>query len=206
MISRLKRKILIPCLAAAELLIGMRTASAQFNPREDIQWGFSLGFNTAYMDLFAKQAILEFYGGLSAQVSLANRLALCSGLAYSRKGGDGTLPSWGMLPVLTPIRVRVQYLELPLLVKFSPSRGFYLEGGVYGAIKVGGSMTVRGVQEASDLINGTDAGYVLGMGGEIRLFGRRQYTGLRYSHGLSRVLSNGNNHLITITYLFGVYF
>jgi len=202
----MKRRVLTSFLAGACLFAGIGTAAAQSRPREDIRWGISLGFNTAYMDIFAKRAILEFYGGLSAEIPLVKGLALCSGLAYSRKGGDGSLPSWGMLTVVTPIQLRVQYLELPLIVKFSPTRSLYLEGGVYGAVKVGGRLTVRGTQDASGLINGTDAGYVLGIGGEIKLLGRRQYTGLRYSHGLSKVLSNGNNHLVTITYLFGVYF
>jgi hypothetical protein len=202
----MKRKNLTSLLIAAGLFIVIGTAPAQIKPRENIQWGFNLGFNSASMDLFAKRAILEFYGGLSAEIFLVRGLALCSGLAYSRKGGDGSLPSWGMLTVVTPIQLRVQYLELPLLIKFSPVRSLYLEGGVYGAVKVGGRLTVRGTQDASGLINGTDTGYILGIGGEMKLLGRRQYTGLRYSHGLSKVLSNGNNHLVTITYLLGVYF
>jgi len=202
----MERNILTSFLTAAGLFIAAATASAQPGPREGIQWGISLGLNTAYMDLFAKQAVLEFYGGLSAEIPLTRGLALCSGLAYSGKGGDGTLPSWGMLTVMTPISLRVHYLELPLLIKFSPTPSLYLEGGFYGAVKIGGSLSVRGARDADDLINGTDAGYVLGMGGEFKFLGRRQYTGLRYSHGLSRVLANGNNHLITITYLFGVYF
>ena len=206
MTDRMKRKALPTLLAAAGLVFGLGTASAQPRPPKKLEWGLSFGFNSASMDLIAKQAIFEFTGGLSAEVQLGNRLALCSGLAYTRKGGDGSLSSWGMMTVITPVRVRVQYLELPLLVKFIPTPNLYLEGGVYGAVKVGGDISVRGVRDADDLINGTDAGYVLGLGGEFNFLGRKQYTGLRYSHGLSRVLANGNNHLITITYLFGVYF
>ena len=202
----MKRKILASLLAAAGLFIIVETAPAQIKLRERIRWGFNLGFNSAYLDILAKRAILEFSGGLSAELPLVKGLALCSGLAYSRKGGDGSLPGWGMLTVVTPIRLRVQYLEVPLLIKLSPTRSLYLEGGFYGAAKLGGRLMVRGAQGPNDLINGTDAGYILGMGGEFGLLGRRQYTGFRYSHGLSRVLANGNNHLITITYLFGLYF
>jgi hypothetical protein len=206
MTDRMKRKTLPTLLAAAGLVFGLGTASAQPRPPKNLEWGLSLGFNTAYMDLIAKQAILEFYGELSAEVPLVKGLALCSGLAYSRKGGDGSLPSSGRLTVVTPVSLRVQYLEMPLLIKFIPTPNLYLEGGLYGAVKVGGYLMARGAPDADDLISGTDAGYVLGMGGEFNFLGRRQYTGLRYSHGLSRVLATGNNHLITITYLFGVYF
>lgn len=197
------KKVAFPVLA---LLILTGQPLAQIKLRENIRWGFNLGLNVAYLDIFAKRTIYEFYGGLSAEIPLVKRLALCSGLAYSRKGVDGSLPSWGMLTVVTPIHLRVQYLELPILIKFSPIRSLCLEGGFYCAAKVGGRPTVRDYQDSSDLINGTDAGYVLGIGSELRLLGRRHYSGLRFSRGLSKVLSNGDNHNITITYLLGIYF
>lgn len=191
---------------SAGFLIVVGPALAQIKPRENIQWGFNLGVNASYLDIFAKNTLFDFYGGLSAEIPLANRLAFRAGLAYSRKGADGSLASWGMLTVVTPIRLRVQYLEVPLLIKLSPVRSLYLEGGLYGAVKVGGSLTVRRYQDSSDLIEGTDIGYVLGIGSEFRFLGRRQYSGFRYSRGFSRVLSNGDNHNITFTYLLGVYF
>jgi len=206
MIRRMRCQALPILLAAAGLFAAGGTVSAQPRSPRSVEWGLSLGFNSTSMDLLGERAIFDFYGGLRLEVRMADRLALGSGLVYTRKGGDGSLPSWGMLTVVTPVSVRVQYLELPLILKFSPSRGLYLEAGVYGAVKVGGSMTVLLGGDGGDLINGTDAGYVLGIGGEMRLFGRRQYTGFRYSHGLTGVLSTGDYRHSTFTYLIGVYF
>ncbi|MBM3297078.1 MAG: hypothetical protein FJY83_05695 [Candidatus Aminicenantes bacterium] len=122
------------------------------------------------------------------------------------KGVEGSLSSWGMLPVVTPIRLRVICLEAPLPVKVSPVRPVYLSGGFFFARKISGSLRVRGSTCFDNQVEDLDYGYVLGGGFKFRLIVRGNYLEFRYGRDLNPVLADGEEENITFTGILGLHF
>ncbi|MBM3285611.1 MAG: PorT family protein [Candidatus Aminicenantes bacterium] len=185
---------LFPALLAS----GLEAAKTQF--------GLAVGGSGSYLEIYSKKIVYSSYQGFFADFSVLNRVTIHTGLSLTMKGVDGSLSSWGLLPVVTPIRLRVIYLEVPLLVKVSPARPVYLSGGFFLARRISGRLRVRGSTGFDNQVEDLDYGYVLGGGFKFRLIGRGNFLEFRYGRGLNPVLADREENNITFAGIFGLYF
>lgn len=113
-------------------------------------------------------------------------------LYYSRKGGK---LEEGIGGVLVKKTLKIDYLELPLLAKFTiPTEGnlkpsFF--AGAYGAIKLSDQGKTEafglGIEEGLIDVKGSDFGLVFGLGLDFSINGGVFLLDLRYSLGLTNI-------------------
>lgn len=114
--------------ASAALLLMVPAAA----PAQDVQIGARIGVN---MSAFAGDNRLDshrqgFGAGLLVDVGLTGPLRLETGLAWTQKGGSGTAQGFeGAIPT----RVRLHYVQLPILLRFAPS----MSGSVRPSLSAG---------------------------------------------------------------------
>ena len=74
--------------------------------------------------------------GISIALDLSRSFSLQSGLEYWNKSFEGSLRSYGMLTVITPVHLRVQHLALPLMLRYHLGRSVYFGAGAYLARRI----------------------------------------------------------------------
>lgn len=184
-----------------------------FNPlfAQKTRFGLSLGLGKAIFTgspgmIYEKRTLFTYCGGIRLDYALGEHFSIQSGLTYSRKGFDGSLSSYGLLTVITPVRLRIQYLELPLVLKYYLTRNLYIGAGPYFAQKISGQLTL--FREENDRLEPHEIGYILGSGIVINLFRKNHSLELQLRKGMTPVFSIGDNKYFftTLAILYGLYF
>jgi len=174
---------------------------------QKLQYGLSIGYSVAGISSrpwIDEGLVYGLCGGVVVNYLLNKKLAVHSGLLYFKKGVDGVLSSWGLLQVVTPIHMRVEYLELPMVLKYNPIRNFYLGVGPYLALKIGGELILSEDEERDNLLKLGDVGYVLVGGIDFKLLRKKHFIEVRFSKGTTSVVTDRHNMVLTCIY--GIYF
>jgi len=195
---------MIKRLAVILIFIGLLINSSY---AQKLQYGLSIGYSVAGISSrpwIDEELVYGLSGGLVVNYLLNEKLAVHSGLLYLKKGVDGVLSSWGLLPVVTPIHMRVEYLELPIVLKFNPIRNLYFGAGPYLALKIGGELILSGDEERNNLLKLIDVGYVLVGGIDFELIRKKHFIEVRFSRGTTSVVADRHNMVLACIY--GIYF
>jgi len=132
--------------------------------------------------------------GLFHEHRLSENLYLLAEFAYSRRGLDGHT---SFLFDEVDYLIKMDYLQVPLALKLrlpiSEKAGLGLYSGGYAALAVNGVRTSRidGIEERIDLSNirTFDFGYLIGLGYDAIIRGRRISFDIRYERGLVNVMN-----------------
>lgn len=195
-----------PAAVLAALLLSLSPLSAQ-RTHLGLSAGISLAFFSGPDDLiYKKNEQLAYRAGVSIAYDLSRRFSIQSGLEYWNKSFDGSLRSYGMLTVITPVRLRVQHLALPLMLRYHLGRSLNLGAGVYLAQKIGGRLTL--LREENDRLEPREFGYALGIGTAFHLFRRDHALELQWRQGLTPVfpINDDKFYFSTLSLLYGLRF
>lgn len=126
-----------------------------------------------------------FMVGVSAEMPVSSSLSVQPELLYAQKGGTED-----------DVDVNLNYLELPVLVKYALPVGGRFVPSLYAGPYAGYSLTREieidggGSESADDFIKRFDYGAVFGVDLGYRFAGRAATVGLRYDLGLANVFDN----------------
>jgi hypothetical protein len=195
-----------PAALLAAVLVSMSPLFAQ-----GAHVGFNIGLSKAYFagppDLVnSKDDLLARRAGLWADFTLGRRMSIQSGLEFWTMGFDGSLRSYGMLTVITPVHLRIQSLAVPLLLRYRLGRNLFLGAGGYLAHKIGGRLTL--LREENDRLERREIGYVLGVGTVVRLFRMEHALELQWREALTPVFAINDDkfYFSTLSLLYGMRF
>ena len=172
-----------------------------------INFGLSKAFFSGPPDLiYQKNDLLAYRAGIWADYAFGKRFSVQSGLEYWAKGFDGSLRSYGMLTVITPVRLRIQSLAIPLLLRYHIGQNLYFGAGTYLAQKVGGRLTL--LRDENDRLEPREIGYILGVGTVARLFRMEHALEVQWRQGLTPVFSINDDKFFfsTLSLLYGLRF
>jgi|GEM_PF-1678667 len=145
--------------------------------------------------------------GLAPTIPLSPKLYLKPEIAFSMKGGR---IDYNAATIFSGnVRYQINYLDLPLVAGLRLTPWLVVEGGAYGAVKLGGSFDFQGTFavgygafDRHDL-HGFDYGPIGGLVLQSRLL----QLGIRYYHGLTEIaaeekarvlLGNASNNTIQL--------
>jgi len=179
---------------------------------QKLQYGLSIGLSRANLKesigtIHREEEYSSLCGGIVIEYSLSKTLAVHSGVLYSSKGVDGTLSSYGPLLVITPLHLRTDYLELPIVLKYSFFQSIYLGIGSYYSRKIAGKLKLDGHE--SNLIKPEEVGYILEAGLNFKLHNKKHFIEVRLSRGITPVFSIAGDYKyrnISLAVLYGLYF
>lgn len=184
----MKQKLLFCCLLFTCLTF------AQDQKKPDYL-GIKLGGNLATISGdFSEQynSRFSFHLGLTGELEINNTLQLVPEVLFSSIGAENVI---------------LNYITVPLAVRYYPVSNFYLETGPQAAFSVGAVKKVGSSSLFNDItnVNKTDFGFNLGLGFKTD---SRLLFGLRYYFGLSNLIEDKTykNHnrvfQFSIAYLF----
>lgn len=144
-----------------------------------------------------------FYGGISASIPIGGGVSLSPGAFYSQKGyelsGDYKINKMDFVGANASAKVNSQYIDVPLLLKIEPSKGFEIFAGpqvsflVKSDLKIdAGAMGFSFFKRTMDItndMNDIDLGLTGGLGYR---FANGFSVNATYDHGLSRLDKNEN--------------
>jgi hypothetical protein len=195
-----------PTAVLAALVLLLSPLAAQ-RMHLGVSAGISLAFFSGPGDLiYQKNEMFAYRAGVSIAYDLSQHFSIQSGLEYWRKGFDGSLRSYGMLTVITPVRLRVQHLALPLMVRYHLGRSLFFGAGAYFAQKIGGQLTL--FRDENDRLKPREIGYILGIGTVVRLFRMDNLIEIQWRKGLTPVFSINDDDFFfsTLSLLYGLRF
>ncbi len=141
------------------------------------QTELKLGFNVASLnsesdDLTSR---ISFHAGFGMENQISDQLSLLPEILFSSQGAK--------IKNGSKREFRLNYVNLPIMLRFYPDSGFYLEAGPQAGILVSARQTAEDEYD-SDIENlkGQDYGFNLGLGyksSSVVAIGARYYFGLR---------------------------
>ncbi|MBC7349185.1 MAG: PorT family protein [Candidatus Aminicenantes bacterium] len=181
--------ILLTITAAILLSVPGRGVSLNIRPGIKLGGGLSDNFGA---DTFGQSQQPSFMVGLFVDLDMASRLGAAVELNFVRRGSLYELESNGLV---YRERYLLDYLEMPLLVKFYFLRGRKPELYVYGGPAVALNLRARlkvtfdDLEEAVavDNLQGIDLLAQVGAGASLALGPGHWLLELRYSHGLKTI-------------------
>lgn len=190
------KKILLAIVAlVASLPTFAQYSSGGFTlDEENLYYGIRIGMNASHIGgdaaKFApdgSKAGLTLAGVIGLRLSDTTPIFLESGLYYTEKGGKGT--DTGVDPVKTNATTSLNYLEIPVLVKYGVKATddiavlpFF---GPYFATAIGGKTNKHSAFN-KDYFKHFDTGFKLGCGMEYNML----YLELGYQFGLTNISKN----------------
>lgn len=175
-------------LAGVLVLAGVSQIQAQENsPSLGIKGGYNMS-NLYTEDVDDQNVLSGFNVGLFATLPLSSSVALQPELIYSTKGAE---LQYDNLFAQGTAKFRLNYLEVPVLIKANLTKNFNIHFGPYAAFLVDSKITNQGQDgninfeqeiDKEDL-NTVDYGVAAGVGFDFDSFG----IGARYNYGLSTV-------------------
>ena len=157
------------------LIVVTVAAHAQTGVRLGLKAGVSL---TSITGDYAQnlKSKFGFHAGLVANIGVTNRLSVQPELLYSQKGAPDNNG--------TGITNRLNYIELPVLLRFN-ARIFFFEAGPQLGLLVAAKQVNNGQSlDVRDQSRPIDFGYAFGLGHQ---FSRGVGAGLRYNGGFTTV-------------------
>ncbi|MFN7098998.1 MAG: porin family protein [Flavobacterium sp.] len=175
-------------LAGVLVLAGVSQIKAQENsPSLGIKGGYNMS-NLYTEDVDDQNVLSGFNVGLFATLPLSSSVALQPELIYSTKGAE---LQYDNLFAQGTAKFRLNYIEVPVLIKANLTKNFNVHFGPYAAFLVDSKITNQGqdgninFEEEIDKedLNTVDFGVAAGVGFDFDSFG----IGARYNYGLSTV-------------------
>lgn len=175
-------------LAGVLVLAAVSQIQAQENsPSLGIKGGYNMS-NLYTEDVDDQNVLSGFNVGLFATLPLSSSVALQPELIYSTKGAE---LQYDNLFAQGTAKFRLNYIEVPVLIKANLTKNFNIHFGPYAAFLVDSKITNQGQDgninfeqeiDKEDL-NTVDYGVAAGVGFDFDSFG----IGARYNYGLSTV-------------------
>ena len=175
-------------LAVALILAGASKIQAQENsPSLGIKGGYNMS-NLYTEDVDDQNVLSGFNIGLFATLPLSSSVALQPELIYTTKGAE---LQYDNAFTAGTAKFRLNYVEVPVLIKANLTKNFNVHFGPYAAFLVDSKITNEGQNgdinfeqeiDREDL-NTVDFGVAAGLGFDFDSFG----IGARYNYGLSTV-------------------
>ena len=177
---------LIFCLGAT-----LTTAQAQTNESANAQIGVKGGVNFSNMyteDVDDNNVLTSFNAGLYASIPLTSSIAIQPEFLFSRKGAE---LAYDNAFVTGKAKFKLNYIEVPVLVKVNLTKNFNIHAGPYFAYLIDGQVTNETDGGTfnfednfdNDDFNKFDYGVSAGLGFDFESIG----IGARYNYGLSTV-------------------
>lgn len=163
------------------------------NAQGSLQFGVKGGLNISNVSVsngingYSYSSLADFNAGLFLKLPVARFFSIQPELYYSAQGfkfddGSGTGGS---------VSEHVNYLQIPLLAKFTSRSGFFLETGPQLGIKLNAKDKENGVAEdISSAYNSADFSWVFG--GGYKVPGSPVALDLRYNAGISNIANDPN--------------
>lgn len=112
---------------AASLIV-----AAQLTTAQKIQWSAKVGagLSNFYGDITQVNRVLSFGGGVQAEISFNELISLQPEILFSSEGSKATFHYVDETAEVNSVeRIRLSYLNLPVLLKWSVSKRFSIEAG-----------------------------------------------------------------------------
>lgn len=152
------------------------------------EFGIKGGFN--FSNLYSKDTnddtvLYGFNAGAYATLPISDFIAIQPEILYSTKGAkleyNSTVTSGEM-------KFKLDYIEIPLLIRVNITRNFNIHAGGYAAYLVRSKITGKGTLDLNNNVNTTDlnqfdAGLATGIGIDFNTVS----LGVRYNYGLATV-------------------
>lgn len=178
-------------MLTALLLMAAASLSAQLRPKISLSAGGNVS-TVRWFNQFqflgqtmpsneGRLAIAGFQAGLSVELPFSSAFSILTAPAFSRRGFRNDEDIYGV-----DSGVRLDYLDIPLLVRFYPVHNFYIEAGAAVSFMLKAESLLEGEPFGNEEVMGrlyedTDLSVVLGLG---YAFNDRLTVNLRAFHGL----------------------
>ncbi|MEL0643136.1 porin family protein [Olleya sp. Ti.3.14] len=176
-------------------LLLITTLSFSQKEKKTSYLGLKLGGNIATISGdFAEEysSRFSFHIGLTGELEINNKLQLVPEVLFSSVGAENAI---------------LNYITVPLSLRYYPVNNFYLETGPQAGFSVGAVKKVGSTNYNNDItnVNQTDFGLNLGLGFKTD---SRVLFGLRYYFGLSNLIEDQtyNNHNSVFQFSIGYLF
>ncbi|WP_100614395.1 porin family protein [Confluentibacter citreus] len=167
------------------------TAQAQTNDPLQVQFGVKGGVNFSNMyteDVDDDNMLTSFNAGLYVNIPVSSSLSIQPEFLYSRKGSE---LSYDNLFATGTAKFKLNYIEVPVLLKMNVTDNFNIHVGPYVAYLIDSQVTNESSEGTYDFesnfdnddFNKFDAGLSAGIGFDFDSFG----IGARYNYGLIAV-------------------
>ena len=144
-----------------------------------------------------------FFAGATAAIPLGGIVSIEPGVMYAQKGyelsGDYSIDKLDFVGINASAKVNSHYIDVPLLLKVEPSKGFQIFAGPQVSFLVKSDMKVdagalgfsffKRTMDITDQMNSIDVGLTGGLGYQ---FNNGFSLSASYDHGLSRLDKNEN--------------
>jgi Outer membrane protein beta-barrel domain len=178
-------------ISIAVLALGITTSTAQVVSSEESKIGVKGGLNMSNLyteDVDDENVLYGFNLGLFAELPLTGSVSLQPEVIFTTKGAE---LKYNNAFAEGTTKFRLNYIEVPLLVKLNVTDNFNIHFGPYAAFLIDSKITnedpngnVNFEQEIDkDDLNKFDYGLAGGIGFDFGAFG----IGARYNYGLSTV-------------------
>jgi hypothetical protein len=164
------------------------TLYAQENVTTEFGIKGGLNMSNLYTDEADDENVLfGFNAGFYATLPVSDFVAIQPELLFTTRGSE--------LEFNNPItKFKLNYIELPLLVRVNVTKNFNLHAGGYAAYLVSSKLKGEGLitdeyRFDTDDFNKFDAGLAAGIGVDFSPIS----VGLRYNHGLTTIVKDGDN-------------
>jgi len=165
-----------------KLVLLVFTAGTFFTASAQVEFGVKAGANFATLTGSGSDGAktkVDFNGGAFAQIPLVNSFFLQPELVYSRQGAKATSDGINF-------SVNQSYLNIPVLVKYHHSSGFFGETGPQMGFLLAASVKAGGTtQDVKSSYKSTDFGWAFGLG--YRLSSIPAGIDARYNLGLTNI-------------------
>jgi Outer membrane protein beta-barrel domain len=162
------------------------------------QFGLKTGVNITNLkgdDAEGYEALARFYGGAFVQLNLNRELSFQPEVLYSAQGGKYEAGA-------TTYRLRLNYLNIPLLIKYTSSSGFFGATGPQVGFLIGSKVKTGDITvDAEDTFESTDVSWAFGLGymfnGQVGLEGR-------YNLGLTKIVEDNSSEVQNSVFQVGI--
>ncbi|MGE5944447.1 MAG: porin family protein [Flavobacteriales bacterium] len=186
----MKNKIQLFTVIVA-LLASVKGLHAQINDASMAQFGVKGGVNFSNMytdDVDDDNMLTSFNAGLFVNLPISDMLSIQPEVLYSRKGSE---LSYDNVFATGTAKFKLNYIEVPVLLKVNVTDNFNLHAGPYFAYLIDSQITNETNDGTFDFednfdnddFNKFDAGLSAGLGFDFDSFG----IGARYNYGLTTV-------------------
>lgn len=158
------------------------------------EFGIKGGLNMSNLyknDADDKNVLFGFNAGLYATLPISDFVAIQPELLFTTRGSELEYDNPGDNQ---KIKFKLNYIELPLLVRANITKNFNIHAGGYASYLVSSKVTGEGPLEFenefdTDDFNKFDAGLAAGIGVDFNPLS----VGLRYNYGLTTIVKDGDN-------------
>jgi hypothetical protein len=190
------------------LLLLLATGFSSLSANAQIEYGLRGGLNMSTLqgDIENTDNYLSFHLGLSAAFKVADKLSIQPEIQYSSQGTNyNYFLQEGNYSESIEGELRLQYINLPILAKYTLAKGLFIEAGPQigylayskqmadNIVKENGETIyhVTASRNLRDLTNNIDYGVAFGLGYE---FIEDLFIEVRYYYGLNDVIKDVENN------------